>query len=543
MNLFPIKTLPLWNGALPKARGDLEATLIFPVPVGPRALIEPGQAAQYLILLYRMMKNIFPRSHEILLAPYGESQPAEGNLLRHLVEATGNIPAFRWISGLHEGPGSAVRAAVFSSQGCWILVGNLEYYYETSFFTQALKRLRQDSALTGVRANRRLSDAEFMVPVKLLSMVYRRHLLGLFLTKVWSALFAIGISDALSGAYALRRDFALRAFNRVTCPWFLYGAELAVLAKVNGHHLFDIPAHFSMEAEKSRLRLWGEIYKVLFWTFRLILNVHRGEYDFLRRRGNHLTADDWGLSPGVNEGILQLARLGHLKRVSVLGGGKYAAYKLKELKRIPGIEFGLHFNLTCPEAGGFFLSPFRFFAAWMKGKLWSRLEIVEQVRKSLRAQLKGLQRLGLKPVRFDGHHHVHAMPGLLDELSDILKKTGIRYVRVPHHWSLWISGRMMIAFFGMTIRRVVNRHSYDFDPFYYPTKSDFSGFNQLVRRLNRIARSEILIHPAARNDIAKTTPSDTYREERVQEFRLFRLLALEIGEPVRKNAKERKAAP
>jgi hypothetical protein len=157
------------------------------------------------------------------------------------------------------------------------MVGNFEHYYEPDFFPEALALLRKDPSLTGVRANRRLPDAEFLVPVKLLSMVYRRHLLGVLLMRAWAALFDIGTSDALSGAYVLRRDFALRAFGRLTCPWFLYGVELALFAKVNGLHLRDIPAHFFMEAEKSRLRLWGEIAKVLHWTFRLWARARRGE--------------------------------------------------------------------------------------------------------------------------------------------------------------------------------------------------------------------------------------------------------------------------
>jgi len=527
MNPFALRTLPPWAGPLPKVSGSLAATLVLPVPAESQALLEPDHAAGYLERTYRMMKGEFRGDFEILLAPYGARPPFEGGLLRRLLEVTQGRRPFRWLPGPHEGPGSAVREGVLSSRGRSVMVGNLEYYYETDFFTQAHRLLRQDPSLTGVRANRRLPDAEFMVPVKLLSMVYRRHLLGLLLTRAWAALFSIGISDALSGAYVLRRDFALRAFNRVTCPWFLYGAELAVLAKANGLHLQDIPAHFFMEVEKSRLRLWGEIFKVLRWTLRLFVRVRRGEYRFLDRKGNILTADDWGLSPGVNEGILQLARLGRLKRVSVLSGGRYASYKLQELKRIPGMEFGLHFNLTCPEAGGLFPTPFRFFWAWVMDGILGRGRTRRKVRWMLEDQLRDLRQLGIRPVRFDGHHHVHAVPGFLGEVADILRDAGVREVRAPYHPSLWFTGRAVIAFLGWSLRPVLARLGFESPPFFYPSRTDFSSFNRLAAALNRVADSSVLVHPSSRNDISDAAPSDTYREERVGEFKLLRLLPME----------------
>jgi predicted glycoside hydrolase/deacetylase ChbG (UPF0249 family) len=36
-----------------------------------------------------------------------------------------------------------------------------------------------------------------------------------------------------------------------------------------------------------------------------------------------ISADDWGLSPDINEGILDLARRGIVRRVSVLSSGSF----------------------------------------------------------------------------------------------------------------------------------------------------------------------------------------------------------------------------
>jgi predicted glycoside hydrolase/deacetylase ChbG (UPF0249 family) len=405
-------------------------------------------------------------------------------------------------------------------------VGNLECHYDPAFFEEALKRLR--SGWAGILANRRLPDSEFTVPVSLLSLVYRRHLLGMGLSRLWSKLFSLPLTDNLSGAYVLRRDFALRVFNRVTCPLFLYEAEMAIVAKANQCKLMDLPARFFLEREKPRLRVYAEIFGVVRWTWKFFVNVQRGEYDFLKLNSNHLTADDWGMSPAINDGILEMAQLGHLRRVSVLAGSKYLAYRLRELKRVKGVEFGLHFNLTNPESGGNYRSLGHFLLAWYRSLWWGREKMVAQVRGALREQLALLRKNGITPLRLEGHHHVHAIPGLLEQIHDILKEAGIHHVRVPYHRSLWLSARAPLAWFGKAAQKAVKRLGLSSDPFYYPSAKDLSSFNRLVHCLNRTNRTEVIIHPAFRNDISRESPSDPYRQHRVMEFNLLRLLALEL---------------
>jgi predicted glycoside hydrolase/deacetylase ChbG (UPF0249 family) len=349
------------------------------------------------------------------------------------------------------------------------------------------------------------------------------------LSRIWSGLFSLPLSDNLSGAYVMGRRFALRVFNRITCPWFLYEAEMAIVARTNRLPLGELATGFFLGREKPRLRVYLEIARVLAWTWRFFLNVRRDEYRFLTMNDNHLTADDWGMSPGVNDGILEMARLGHLRRVSVMAGGKYLTYRLRELKRIPGVEFGLHFNLTHPESGGLFPSLKEFLWAWSWGRLTGKREIVEKIRGTLRDQIARLRQQGIKPERLEGHHHVHAIPGLLVEISDILKDSGIRNIRVPYHPALWLSWRAPLAWFGRTVRKAVRGLHFASMPFYYPTGRDFSSFNRLVHCLNRTNRAEVIIHPAFRNDIARESPSDSYREGRVVEFNLLRLLALEMN--------------
>jgi hypothetical protein len=124
---------------------------------------------------------------------------------------------------------------------------------------------------------------------------------------------------------------------------------------------------------------------------------------------------------------------------------------------------------------------------------------------------------------------VHVVPGLLEGIQDILKTAGIDRIRVPYHPSLWLGRRAPLAWFGKRFQRTALRLGFRFERFYYPSQPDRSSFNRWVRCLNRTIDSEVLVHPACRNDIQWASPSDTYQEERVGEYRLLRLLDIETG--------------
>ncbi|MES2965540.1 MAG: methyltransferase domain-containing protein, partial [Bdellovibrionota bacterium] len=59
----------------------------------------------------------------------------------------------------------------------------------------------------------------------------------------------------------------------------------------------------------------------------------------LARRRVRITADDWGMSSGVNLGILELAKLGVVTRVSMMADAPRLTEGLDELRTIEGLEF------------------------------------------------------------------------------------------------------------------------------------------------------------------------------------------------------------
>jgi len=143
-----------------------------------------------------------------------------------------------------------------------------------------------------------------------------------------------------------------------------------------------------------------------------------------------------------------------------------------------------------------------------------------------------MRKHGIRPRHLDSHHHVHALPGWINSVADLLKKAGIRYVRVPCDRTLGMSPRRWVIYaMGRMLTPSVRRHGFRYRSLWYPRYADIASYNNMVHRLNRISDSEVLVHPAAFNDMPVAAPYDPYQEERVAEFRVLRLLALGIRLP------------
>ena len=263
------------------------------------------------------------------------------------------------------------------------------------------------------------------------------------------------------------------------------------------------------------------------------------------------TADDWGLSSAVNEGIFDLAARGIVTRVSVLANGEYLESGLGDLAKLPGVTLGLHFNLTYgPVPRSVMADP----AARLlvheieegTGAKWeypgtlprAALRIVFErlmaphglalaLQAHLRGQLSALERLGVHVSYLDGHHHVHILPGVLRALAPVLRERGIRQVRVPFDSRMLATIRAPLPLMAWPARYTVMRLGLEALPFHYPRLRDMQDQEKWARDLQKIAGSgptEMVVHPARRDDVASLEYPDSYGAGRVTEYRaLLRL--------------------
>ncbi len=153
-----------------------------------------------------------------------------------------------------------------------------------------------------------------------------------------------------------------------------------------------------------------------------------------------VAADDFGLSAGVNAGILRAHRQGILTETSLMVRGAAVAEAVAMAHATPTLGVGLHLTLlqghcAAPPAdvpvlaggdGRFSDAPVLtgmryFFTPGARA----------QLRREIAAQLDAFLATGLPLSHVDGHLTIHMHPLALAALLDLAPRYGIRAVRLP----------------------------------------------------------------------------------------------------------------
>jgi hopanoid biosynthesis associated protein HpnK len=153
-----------------------------------------------------------------------------------------------------------------------------------------------------------------------------------------------------------------------------------------------------------------------------------------------LTADDFGLSEAVNEGIERAHRDGALTHASLMVAGDAAADAVRRARRLPNLRVGLH--LVTIE-GRAVLPPAEIPAlvdarGWFPSdalRLGLRYAFVPQVRRQLAAeiaaQFAAFAATGLPLDHADAHKHMHLHPTVGRLMLHIGRQHGLTRIRVP----------------------------------------------------------------------------------------------------------------
>lgn len=156
-------------------------------------------------------------------------------------------------------------------------------------------------------------------------------------------------------------------------------------------------------------------------------------------------ADDFGLSPAINQGIMQGIEGGALNSVSIIPNG-YAFQQAIDYYTRSSIDISVHLNFlegksvsgkTHPaftDGQGFFSGSF--FSHFRLSRSLSGIdkEAYESfLREEMRAQVGRIQPY-LKPehaLRVDSHQHLHMIPAFREILFDLVPELEIACIRIP----------------------------------------------------------------------------------------------------------------
>jgi predicted glycoside hydrolase/deacetylase ChbG (UPF0249 family) len=150
-----------------------------------------------------------------------------------------------------------------------------------------------------------------------------------------------------------------------------------------------------------------------------------------------INADDYGLSRGVNTGIIEAAETGSVTSASMIVNLAGFDDAVARARSLPSLSLGLHLNLTTgkpltaapsltrSKTGEFYPLP-EFIARASLGRVSSR-----EVAQECTAQIGRMVQAGISPTHLDSHRHVHVHPALWSAVLETASSRGISNVRVP----------------------------------------------------------------------------------------------------------------
>jgi predicted glycoside hydrolase/deacetylase ChbG (UPF0249 family) len=159
-----------------------------------------------------------------------------------------------------------------------------------------------------------------------------------------------------------------------------------------------------------------------------------------------VNADDYGLSRGVNTGILEAAETGVVTSASMIVNLPDFDDAVARARSHPSLSLGLHLNLTTGkpltaarsltrrETRQFYPLP-ALIARASLGRVDS-----SEVALECAAQLDRMIQVGIPPTHLDSHRHVHAHPAFWSAVLEAASSRGVTNVRVPTE-PFWANAR------------------------------------------------------------------------------------------------------
>lgn len=178
-----------------------------------------------------------------------------------------------------------------------------------------------------------------------------------------------------------------------------------------------------------------------------------------------VTADDLGLRPDVDEGIVRAHREGIVTHASWLAGGASAQEAAPLVQEVaPGLGVGLHLALsqTIPSGplaplAGLLTPEARFPPRQFSAILWARTRARrEAVWNEWNAQADAFERTwGRTPTHLDSHQHVHLAPWLGPLAVRLAAERGIPRLRAPDEPARGRADTAVFSALGRRLARLV----------------------------------------------------------------------------------------
>lgn len=338
------------------------------------------------------------------------------------------------------GKGGNIKRAMLQSRGRYRLFTDCDLAYGLSDIARILTALRggADVAI----ASRAHPESLYAISQRDFHFLYTRHLASRLYNFVINRTLLHGWTDTQAGLKGFSGRAAEFIFSQTRITDFGFDVEVLYLADRSQLKVVEVPVRFSYAREPSTMDFVRDALRMLRGIWRISSWGATGAYSFKPPfrppRRIVINADDFGLSRGINAGILAAMERGLVGSASVMVNVPDSAEALR-LARERHLDIGWHVNLTLGEpvcdpatipslvrADGTFHSV----KSLLLRCLLRRVRAGE-VTRELEAQWNVLEDAGLRPGHLDGHQHCHVFPVIRDAVRRLVRARRVPLVRLP----------------------------------------------------------------------------------------------------------------
>ncbi|MED3648218.1 chitin disaccharide deacetylase [Halalkalibacterium halodurans] len=226
-----------------------------------------------------------------------------------------------------------------------------------------------------------------------------------------------------------------------------------------------------------------------------------------------VNADDFGLSRGVNYGIVDAHELGIVTSTTMLTNMPATNHAFQLMEKYPKLKVGVHLTLSCGAPittdCPTLINPqgeFRLTSQYPLLKEHGLSE--EEVEAEWEAQIQQFYKRGMTPSHLDSHHHIHTWEPIIPVIKRLAQKydlpvrTGFR--NPPNGVRLW-SDVIDAGFYGEGVK----------EKYFIELYEKFKAYDGTI---------EIMCHPAYIDEVLRQHSS--YVEGRLKEFEILTRIKL-----------------
>ena len=261
-----------------------------------------------------------------------------------------------------------------------------------------------------------------------------------------------------------------------------------------------------------------------------------------------INADDYGLSRGVNTGIIETAETGVVTSASMIVNLPAFDDAVARARSRPSLSLGLHLNLTTGspltaapsitqrKTGQFYPLPILIARASL-GRVDS-----SEVARECAAQIDRMIEVGIPPTHLDSHRHVHVHPSLWPAVIEAASSRGLSNVRVPTEpmWANTRDWRATLKKTGLLMSSRISRRRVEHNAAVHFFGLSLQGGSSFATRLFALiprlpaGATELMTHPGYVDP--ELSGLDGYTWQREEELRV--LCSKELRDLVLRNGIE-----